>query len=106
MFILILFFSYRYHFELEWMGVYLHGHGFPRPRELIFGGDCFAAKEPSKDHVVGTRVARGKGVVFMRCFTGCGWGKQGRAVFTTGLFREYTCVEPRVPANVSVGSEG
>lgn len=56
--------------------------------------------------MVGTNVARGKGAVFMRCSTGCGWGKQGRAVSTAGLFREYTCVEPRVPASVSVGSEG
>lgn len=88
------------------MGSYLHGHGFPRRRELIFGGDRIAGKEPRRDRVVGTSVARGKGAVFPRCFTGCGWGKQGRALSTTGLFREHTCVEPRVPASVSVGGEG
>lgn len=45
-------------------------------------------------------------VVFMRCLAGCGRGKQSRAISTTGMLREYPCVEPRVPASVSVGSEG
>lgn len=41
-------------------------------RELTFGGDHFAALEPRRGDVLGTSVAKGEGVVFMRWLAGCG----------------------------------